>query len=108
MNPHPYLFLSVFFCVAVAFPFVPLGLARLWAMAYSPRKPGPLKNATYECGLESKGDPLVRIKSGYYLYGILFLIFDVEVLFLLPFAAAFNVLSPGALLAMLATIARDF
>ncbi len=101
MNAHPYLFLSVFFFVAVAFPFVPLGLARLWALAYSPRKPGPLKNATYECGLEAKGDPLVRIKSGYYLYAILFLIFDVESIFLLPFSVRFLELPVGAALAML-------
>jgi NADH-quinone oxidoreductase subunit A len=101
MNSHPYLFLTVFFLVALAFPFVPLGLARLWAIAYSPQKPGPHKNATYECGLESKGDPLVRFKSDYYLYGILFLIFDVESIFLLPFSVKFLELPVGAVLAML-------
>jgi NADH-quinone oxidoreductase subunit A len=101
MNSHPYLFLTVFFFVAVAFPFGPLGLARLWAIAYSPQKPGPHKNATYECGLESKGDPLVRFKSDYYLYGILFLIFDVESIFLLPFSVKFLELPVGAVLAML-------
>ncbi len=101
MNSHPYLFLTVFFFVAVAFPFVPLGLARLWAITYSPQKPGPHKNATYECGLESKGDPLVRFKSDYYLYGILFLIFDVESIFLLPFSVKFLELPVGAVLAML-------
>jgi NADH-quinone oxidoreductase subunit A len=101
MNPHPYLFLATFFFVAVAFPFVPLGLARIWAIAYSPRKPGPGKNATYECGLESKGDPLVRFRSDYYLYGILFLVFDVESVFLLPFAVKFLELPLGAVLAML-------
>jgi NADH-quinone oxidoreductase subunit A len=97
MNSHPYLFLTVFFFVAVAFPFVPLGLARLWSITFSPQKPGPLKNATYECGLASQGDPLVRFRSDYYLYGILFLIFDVESIFLIPFAV-------GAVLAMLAFV----
>ena len=101
MNSNPYLFLGTFFLVAVAFPFVPLGLARLWALSFSPQKPGPLKNSTYECGLESKGDPLVRIKSGYYLYGILFLIFDVESIFLLPIAVKFLTLSVGGALALL-------
>jgi NADH-quinone oxidoreductase subunit A len=101
MNPHPYLFLATFFLIAVAFPFVPLGLARLWAIAFSPRKPGPHKNATYECGLESKGDPLVRFKPEYYLYGILFLVFDVESVFLVPFAVKFLELSAGAVLSML-------
>ncbi len=101
MNPHPYLFLGTFFLIAVAFPFVPLGLARLWAIAFSPQKPGPQKNATYECGLESRGDPLVRFKPDYYLYGILFLVFDVESVFLIPFAVKFLELPLGAVLAML-------
>ena len=101
MNPHPYLFLATFFLIAVAFPFVPLGLARLWSIAYSPRKPGPQKNATYECGLESRGDPLVRFKPDYYLFGILFLVFDVESVFLIPFAVKFLELPLGAVLAML-------
>ncbi|MSU35041.1 MAG: NADH-quinone oxidoreductase subunit A [Pedosphaera sp.] len=98
---QPYLFLTVFFVVAVAFPLVPLGLARLWAVRFSPQKPGPEKNATYECGVESKGDPMVRFKAEYYLYGILFLVFDVEMVFLLPFAVKFLELSVSAFLAMM-------
>jgi NADH-quinone oxidoreductase subunit A len=101
MNSHSHLFLTVFFLVAVAFPLVPLGLARLWAITFSPQKPGPLKNATYECGLASHGDPLVRFGTDYYLYGILFLIFDVEAIFLIPFAVKFLELPVGAVLAML-------
>lgn len=80
---------------------IPLGLARLWAEKFSPQKPGPEKNATYECGVESKGDPMVRFKAEYYLYGILFLVFDVEMVFLLPFAVKFLELSAGAALAMM-------
>jgi len=98
---HPYLFLTVFLAVAVVFPVVPLALARLWAGTFAPAKPGQDKNATYECGLESKGDALVRFHSGYYLYAILFLIFDVETLFLLPFAVSFTRLSAGAFFAMM-------
>ena len=97
----PYLFVTVFLVVALIFPLVPLLLAYLWAKAYSPQKPGPDKNATYECGLESKGDAWVQFRSEYYLYGILFLIFDVETIFLLPFAVAFTNLSVGAFLAMM-------
>ena len=85
----------------VAFALVPLGLAWLWAKFFSPPKPGPAKNATYECGLESKGDAWVQFKSEYYLYAILFLIFDVETIFLLPFAVAFTGLSVGAFVAMM-------
>ena len=64
-------------------------MARMWAARFSPAKPGPDKNAIYECGLESKGDAWVQFKSEYYLYGIVFLIFDVETIFLLPWAIIF-------------------
>ena len=59
------------------------------------------KNATYECGLESKGDAWIQFGASYYLYAIVFLVFDVEAVFLLPFAVAFTGLSLGACLAML-------
>ena len=98
---HPYLFLVVLLGVAIVFPLIPLALAWLWAKKFSPPKPGPDKNATYECGLESKGDAWVQFKSEYYLYGILFLIFDVETVFLLPFAVAFTHLSGGAFMAIM-------
>ncbi len=100
-EPHPYLLLVVFMLAAIGFALAPLGLAALWARKYSPPKPGPDKNATYECGLESKGDTLIRFKAEYYLYAIIFLIFDVETLFLLPFAVAFTGLSLGAFVAMM-------
>jgi NADH-quinone oxidoreductase subunit A len=96
-----YLFLAVLLAVAVAFPLIMLGLARLWARCYAPAKPGPGKNAPYECGLESTGDAWVQLRSGYYLYAIVFLIFDVEALFLLPFAVAFTSLPVGAFAAIL-------
>lgn len=97
----PNLFLAVFLAVAVLFPLIPLGLARLWAERFSTSKPGPDKNAVYECGLESKGDAWVQFRSDYYLYGIIFLIFDVEAIFLFPFAAAFLELSFGAFAAFM-------
>jgi NADH:ubiquinone oxidoreductase subunit 3 (subunit A) len=97
----PYLFISVLLVTAVLFALTPLGLAWLWAKKFSPRKPGPGKNAIYECGLESKGDAWVQFKAEYYLYAIIFLIFDVETIFLLPFAVAFGGLSAGACIAML-------
>ena len=96
-----YFFLTVFLVAAVLFALVPLGLARLWAVFFSPQKPGLQKNATYECGLEAKGDSAIRFKSEYYLYAIIFLVFDVETIFLLPFAVAFTELSVGAFLAMM-------
>ena len=96
----PYLFIVVMLVGAVGFALAPLGLAWLWAKKYSPRKPGPGKNAIYECGLESKGDAWMQFKSEYYLYALIFLIFDVETIFVLPFAVAFGGLAPGACVAM--------
>lgn len=83
------------------FGIAPLVLARLWAIKFSPAKPGTQKNAIYECGLESSGDAWIQFKASYYLYAIIFLIFDVETVFLLPFAVAFTGLSVGACVAML-------
>ena len=97
----PYLFIVVMLVGAVGFALAPLGLAWLWAKKYSPRKPGPGKNAIYECGLESKGDAWMQFKSEYYLYTLIFLIFDVETIFVLPFAVAFGGLAPGACVAMM-------
>ena len=96
-----YLVIGVMIAAAAAFALLPLLLARLWAMRFCPPRPGQTKNATYECGLESKGDAWVRFKPQYYLYGIVFLVFDVETVFILPFAAAFPVLPLGAVIGML-------
>ena len=97
----PYLFIVVLLAGAVLFAVAPLGLAWLWAKKFSPRKPGLGKNAIYECGLESKGDAWMQFKAEYYLYAIIFLVFDVETIFVLPFAVAFGGLSAGAFIAML-------
>jgi NADH:ubiquinone oxidoreductase subunit 3 (subunit A) len=97
----PYVLIVILIAGTLAFGLVPLGLAWVWARKFSPRKPGRDKNAIYECGLESKGDAWVQFKSEYYLYAIIFLIFDVETIFLLPFAVAFTGLSAGALVGMM-------
>jgi NADH-quinone oxidoreductase subunit A len=55
------------------FAVTPLILAALWAKKFSPKKSGPIKNAVYECGLESETKDWVQFKSDYYLYGIIFL-----------------------------------
>ncbi len=101
MSSHPYAFLALFAVVAMAFPVVLLMVARLWFWVFQPPKPSETKNSVYECGVPPTGDSWIQFKAHYYLYAILFLIFDVEVLFLLPFAVTFTSLSAGALLAML-------
>jgi NADH:ubiquinone oxidoreductase subunit 3 (subunit A) len=97
----PNLFLAVFLAVAIIFPLMPLVAAHFWARFFSPAKPGPDKNDVYECGLKSSGDAWIQFRSEYYLYGIIFLIFDVETIFLFPFATAFLDLSFGAFVAMM-------
>lgn len=104
MTDRPYVFLALFLAVAVAFPLILLAVARLWFRFFQPAKPSPTKNDVYECGIASTGDSWIQFKAHYYLYAILFLIFDVELLFLLPFAVAFTGLSTAALVAMLVFI----
>lgn len=104
MSDHPYAFLALFLGVALAFPLLLLTVTWLWVYFFQPAKPGARKNATYECGLPATGDSWIQFKAHYYLYAILFLIFDVEVLFLLPFAVTFTDLPAGALFAMLVFI----
>jgi NADH-quinone oxidoreductase subunit A len=100
-SAHPYAFLALFAAAAAAFPLFLLSVARLWFRWFQPPKPGAVKNAVYECGLAPTGDSWIRFQAHYYLYAIVFLVFDVEVLFLLPAAVAFGALPPGALAAML-------
>ena len=101
MTPDPYFFLVIFFGVALVFPVAPLVLAWLWRRFFQPPKPGAAKNATYECGIESQGEAHVQFQSQFYLYCIIFLIFDVESIFLVPFAVAFTGLPFGAFVAIL-------
>ncbi len=64
-----------------------------------PHRPDPIKNATYESGVETIGDTWVQFKAQYYLIGLIFLIFDVEVIFLFPIALAYRQLSLFGVLA---------
>ena len=101
MVSNSYFPLAVLFLAALCFGLTPLGLAWLWAKAFSPAKPNRVKNAIYECGLVSKGDAWMQFRSAYYLYAIIFLVFDVEAIFLLPVAVAFTGLTVSACGAML-------
>ncbi len=93
--------IAILMLAAAGFAISPLVMAWLWSKKFSPRKPGPVKNSTYECGLESKDDAQIRFRPEYYLYAIVFLIFDVEAIFVLPFAVAFSGLTIGAWITML-------
>ena len=56
--------IAILMIVALGFAVSPLALAWLWARKFSPRKPGPVKNSTYECGLESKDDVFLQFQAG--------------------------------------------
>ena len=81
-------FLLIF---AAAFPLTPIvasvafGLLKL-----RPKRPDPIKEATYECGVETEGDAWGQFNVRYYVFALLFVIFDVEAVFLYPWAVAFR------------------
>ena len=58
-----------------------------------PRKPNAIKQQTYECGVETVGDAWVQFKVQYYIYALVFVIFDIEAVFLFPVAAAYGQLT---------------
>ena len=96
-----YLFILLFAVVAVIFAVLPLLLQQIVA----PKKPSISKNSVYECGLESTGDPWVRFRVQYYIYALLFVVFDVEVAFIYPWAVALRSIGWGALIEMVIFLA---
>ena len=96
---HPYIPILVFLAVALAVPLGALALARVWMTFFTPIKKGPEKNALYECGVNPLSERQTRFHSQYYMFGLLFLVFDVETVFLLPFAVSFLKLSAGGFVA---------
>ena len=72
--------LVVVILTAIALVAVALGIAR----AISPRSYNPQKGEAYECGIPTRGQSWMQFKVGYYLFAILFLMFDVETVFLFP------------------------
>src|SRR3990167_3797336 len=98
---YQYLFLGIFLLIAVIFPLFPIILARFIA----PKKPNPIKNATYECGVETVGDSWVQFKAQYYVYALAFVIFDIEVIFIFPWAVAYKQMGLFAFVEMMIFIA---
>ena len=74
--------LLMFFIGGIAVVFAAVFFSRLLA----PQHPNPVKNSTYECGEETVGPTWVRFNSRFYVIALIFLVFDVEVLFLYPWA----------------------
>lgn len=74
--------------VVIGALFVVVALASSWLL--SPKKPSVEKSETYECGVEPVGGPWVHFRSGYYVYALLYVIFDIETVFLYPWAVTFG------------------
>jgi NADH:ubiquinone oxidoreductase subunit 3 (subunit A) len=81
-------FLLIF---AIIFPLIPIvASVALGVFKIRPAKPDPVKASIYECGMVPVGDALVRYNVRYYLFGLLFVIFDVEAVFLYPWAVSYR------------------
>ena len=79
---------KAFVFVLLGAVFVVAGLFGAWILR--PRRPYPEKNASYECGEEPVGSAWIRLNVRFYVIALVFLIFDVEVAFLFPWALAFR------------------
>lgn len=101
--PEGYLPIFLFLIVAILFPTITLIAAKL----VRPSKPAPAKLEAYECGIEAEGTARGRYSVRFYIIAILFVIFDVETIFLFPWAVRyqqlgwFGVAEAGVFLAIL-------
>lgn len=86
MQYQDWLFVGVFLVLAPVLPAAALLIPRLVA----PRKPNRVKLQTYECGVETIGDSWVQFRVQYYIFALIFLIFDIETVFLYPWAVAMD------------------
>ncbi len=89
--------LIVVILTAIALVAVALGIAR----AIAPRSFNPQKGEAYECGIPTRGKSWMQFKVGYYLFAILFLMFDVETVFLFPWAVVVQDLGVYGLVSVL-------
>ena len=95
--PHAYLPILVFIGFGIILGFVALGMSRL----ISPHRPYGAKLEAYECGFPSFWDARLPFDVRYYRIAILFIIFDIETAFLIPWALSFRQLGTSGLWAML-------
>ncbi|WP_152446665.1 NADH-quinone oxidoreductase subunit A [Bacillus sp. THAF10] len=92
-----YLIVVVFLALGVLLPVVALGIGRF----LRPNKPTAAKQTTYESGIDPFHDSRVQFNVRYYIFALLFVIFDVETVFLYPWAVAYEKLGIFALIEML-------
>jgi NADH-quinone oxidoreductase subunit A len=91
-----FVFILALLIAAVVFALLPLAV--VWLIA--PRKRSAAKYDTYECGVRTHGETWVRFRIQYYIYGLMFVLFDIETVFLYPWAASYAGLGAFALVEM--------
>ena len=97
--------IAIFAVVALIVPVSMLMLSWLASkVRMRPQKPDPVKQDIYECGMQSIGGKWGQFNFRYYMYALLFVIFDVEVIFIYPWAVRFNQLPLFALIEMMVFI----
>ena len=91
-----YLPILIFMALAVVFGIIPLVLGSI----VGPRRPDKAKDAPYECGFDAFEDSRMKFDVRYYLVAILFIIFDLEIAFLFPWAVALDSIGMFGLVSM--------
>lgn len=87
---NDYGYIAILLVFALLFPSLPLMISFLFRkLRIRPEAPDPVKMDTYECGVETEGDSWVQFNFRYYLVALIFVVFDVEVVFLYSWAVAF-------------------
>ena len=86
MNLDQYLPVFLFILVGISVGIIPL----LLGYVLGPNRPDPEKNSPYECGFEAFEDARMKFDVRYYLVAILFILFDLEITFLFPWAVAYH------------------
>lgn len=96
-----YGYVGLLLIAAVSLPLIILGTAGiLTLLGIRPRKPYPTKYLPYECGRDTFGTSWIRFNFHYYYYALLFVVFDVETVFLYPWAVAYRQLALFGLIEM--------
>ena len=93
---NSYIMVATFLVIGIGLPIVGLGIGKL----FRPHQPTKEKGLTYESGIDPFGQSWVRFSVRYYIFALLFVIFDVEAVFLYPWAVAFKELGAFAIIEM--------
>ena len=91
-------YLPIFFMFLAAMAFIVLSMVATHALG--PKKQSKIKQDAFECGIESQGDARTPFSIKYFLIAILFVLFDVEVIFMYPWAVNFKTLGINGLIEM--------